>query len=708
MKYKKQIIYSVSTLLLFGLLVLLEMSIPNFARFFPIMENKLLVIVLNVNLLLILLLLFLATRIILKSYLENRREMWGSGLKKRLTTTFLFISIIPSITLFVLSTGFFYVSMDRWFGEKIENTVDNAFTLSQYYYEDIFQRYGRIADLMSSEMTRKDLLTENTTLKTYIKRNERVYFLEYLVVQNLATGTRVTNNQKDILEKSLDNIIKQVVQKRSIREIIPVKDGEMIVLGRLIVGKDGAPQGVLLLGDKMKVQGTERIKQIAAASKEFKESRVIKKALKYSFVVPLLLITILTIFVSMWVGVKMAAEITVPIEKIKEGASIIAKGKFDINLEDKGKDEIGTLVSAFNSMAKELQVAREEIEERRRYMEVILDNVATGIISTDQKGTILLINRSAKGILGLEGGTYQGIPLKDVLGDEFKKLTKSFMRDIKRSESGSVTRELRLNIRKDVTYIRASLTTLTDEANRVEGFIIAFDDISHIVRAEKLATWREVARKLTHEIKNPLTPIVLSAERIRRKIMAGFQSEERDILDETTSVIINSAEDIKGIVNELTKLSRISQTKAVEDLNIIVEETIDRYKNLYQHIGFTFGKESIPLFRLDKDGIKRALINLIANSVKALEGNEGTITVKTRYEPARGVAVIEFSDTGKGIPHEDKGKVFDPYFTKDGEGTGLGLAIVHSIILEHHGKISIEDNVPKGTRFIIELPVIQA
>ena len=706
MKYKKEIIFSAAILFIFGFLVFIEITLPNFRRFFPVEENKLLVIVLNINLLLILLLFFLITRIFLKSSIEKKKGIWGSGLKKRLTSTLLFISIVPSFTLFILATGFFYVSMDRWFGQKIEDTLENAMTLSQFHYEDIFQRYDKVAELMTREITRKKLLGNESGLRDYMRRNEKVYFLEYQSVHDLMANAVVKINSRNDIEKELTDKTKEVINKGKIQEIIPVSDGEMIIMGRQIHDASGNPVAVLFIGDKMKVKGTEQIKEIASVSKEFKESRVIKKVLKYSFILPLFLITILTIFVSMWVGVKMAAEITGPIEKIREGADIVAKGKFDINLEVGGKDEIGTLVGAFNSMAKELQIAKDEIEERRRYMEVILDNVATGIISTDKKGYILLLNRAAKSILGIEHDNWRGTHLKNVFGDGFKMLTKLFLRDIKSAGGGSITKELRLNIKKDITYLRTSLTVLKDESGRTEGFIIAFDDITHIVRAEKLATWREVARKLTHEIKNPLTPIILSAERIRRKIMSSFQGEEKDILDETTSIIIRSVDDIKGIVNELTKLTHISQTKTVEDLNLIVEETVDLYKNLYQNITFFTEYGVIPLFRVDRDGLKRALINLITNSVKAIDGNEGTISVHTKYEKTRGTVIVEFVDTGKGIAREDKEKIFYPYFTKDKDGTGLGLAIVHSIVLEHHGKIYVEDNVPKGTKFIIELPVI--
>ncbi len=402
---------------------------------------------------------------------------------------------------------------------------------------------------------------------------------------------------------------------------------------------------------------------------------------------------------SVWVGIKMATEIVNPIEKVKEGVSTIAKGSFDvIKLEDKGQDEIGTLVMAFNAMAKDLKIAKDEIEERRRYMEIILDNVATGIISTDKVGTIQFLNKAARNILGIEKKPWTGASLKDILGDDFKKHMKFFLKEAREADHGSVTREMRLNIKNDVTYIRASLTTLKDQASKTEGFVIAFDDITHIVRAERLATWREVAKKLTHEIKNPLTPIKLSAERIRRRLLPNSHDQEKEVLDNTTSVIIQSVDDIKRIVNELTKLTHISHTKTMEDLNSIIDETVLLYKHLCQNISFTCEKNAVPPFLLDRDGLKRTIINLITNSIKAIEDHQGAIKITTRYDSDKGTGIIEVSDTGKGIPNEEKSKIFDPYYTKDTDGMGLGLAIVHSIILEAHGRFSRRQQL-RGTKF---------
>ncbi len=709
MRFKKEIIFSTAIVAVFGLLVLLETTVPNFTRFFPIQDNILLVIFLNVNILLILFLIFLIARIFFKSYIESKKGIWGAGLKKRLTTVLLIVSIVPSFTLFILITGFFNQTIDRWYGGRIENTLENALSLSEFHYEDMFRRYDKVAQVMATEIARKKLLGDETALRSYMRRNEKIYFFEHQSIHDLMANAVIQVSSQNDIEEQLAAKTQSVVQNVKIQEIIPVSDGEMMILGRSILDDSGRPVAVLYIGNKMPVRGKERIGQIASVTKEFKESRVMKKVLKYSFVFPLFLVTMLTIFFSLWMGVKMANEITGPIEKIKEGADIVAKGKFDINLEAKGKDEIGTLVQAFNSMAKELQVAKDEIEERRRYMEVILDNVATGIISTDKNGYILLLNRAARNITGVASYEPQKTHLKAVFGDNLRLFTRSFLKDVRRSGVDSVTKELRLNLgKKDTTYLRTSLTPLKDEEGRTDGFIIAFDDITHIVRAEKLATWRDVARKMTHEIKNPLTPIILSAERMRRKLMSRFEGEEKAIMDESTSVIIQSVEDIKGIVNELTKLTHVSQTKTMEDLNLIIEETVEVYRSLYRNINFIIEKDRLPLFKVDKDGLRRVLINLITNAVKAIDSADGKIVIQTKYEKSRGMVVTKFSDTGKGIAREDREKIFYPYFTKEKGGTGLGLAIVHSIVLEHHGRISVEENEPRGATFIIELPVIEA
>jgi two-component system, NtrC family, nitrogen regulation sensor histidine kinase NtrY len=709
-KFETELIFSGFILLIFGILGYLETHLPFFKKFLPIGENKLIIVILNINLLLILLLLFLVSRTLVKLYIEQKRGIWGARLKTKLTITLVLISIIPSFTLYILSGGFFQISMDKWFGQKIEDTLDDALEFSRFYYEDLFQRHERMGAIIADEIKRKRLLDDSKGLAVYVQKNTSSRIPEYLTIYS-PSGQLLQSSRKltPEVEKKFTNLAYSPPKDNKIRVIEPLKKGELIIYGLQIANGTGEYKAMLLIGEEIEIAGTKSMKEIAIASRELQKSRPFKKILKWSFYIPLTLITLMTVFFSVWVGIKMATEIVNPIEKVREGVSTIAKGSFDlINLEDKGQDEIGTLVMAFNTMAKDLKIAKDEIEERRRYMEIILDNVATGIISTDKIGTIQFLNKAARNILGIEKEPWTGASLKDILGDDFKKHMKLFLKEARETDHGSVTREMRLNLKNDVKYIRASLTTLKDQASKTEGFVIAFDDITHIVRAERLATWREIAKKLTHEIKNPLTPIMLSAERIRRRLLPNVHDQEREILDNTTSVIIQSVDDIKGIVNELTKLTHISQTKTMEDLNSIVDETVLLYKHLYQNISLMFEKNAVPPFLVDRDGLKRAIINLITNSVKAIEDQQGVIRIITQYNSDKGIGIIEISDTGKGIPDEEKSKIFDPYFTKDTNGMGLGLAIVHSIILEHHGRIHVEDNDPRGTKFIIELPIIEA
>ncbi|HBE44313.1 MAG TPA: hypothetical protein DDW17_02375 [Deltaproteobacteria bacterium] len=708
MKYKKEFFWASIISIIFIVLVYLETQLPFFIKFLPVGENKLIIVMLNINLLLILLLLFLISRTLIKNYVEKKRGIWGAGLKTKLTFTLIFISIVPALTLFILATGFFNIGMEKWFSQKLEDTMEDALELSQFYYEDLFQRYEKMSQRLAHNIYKNKLLEKEKELNKYLQSSMNTYLLDCYALLD-SSDTLITSGGN--LGKSFDQKFllktKNILKEEPIRSIIPFKNGELILTGSKLYDESGNIQATLLTGDFIAVHGSEGIQEISSVIKEFREARPYKKLLKYSFLIPLFLVTILTVFFSIWVGIKMANEITIPIERVKEGATIIAKGKFDINLEDMGKDEIGTLVSAFNTMAKELKLTKDEIEERRRYMEVILDNVATGIISTDKRGKILLINKAALNIIGMERVSWRGAHLGEILGNDFKSIMKSFLREAKTTKNGSVTKEIKLNLKNDITYLRASMTILEDERGRVDGFIITFDDITHIVRAEKLATWQEVARKLTHEIKNPLTPIVLSAERLRRKVLSHAGSTDREVLDETTSVIIRSVDDIKGIVNELTKLTRISQEKTAEDINIIAEEAIGLYKNLYPNISFQMKKGNVPFFKMDRDGIKRVFINLITNAIKAINTMEGAISIITNYERGIKTLFIEVADTGKGIHREDREKIFDPYFTRDEEGMGLGLAIVHTIVLEHHGKIRVEDNKPRGIKFIIELPVIE-
>ncbi len=707
-KHRNNLFYVLATLAVCAFLVYLETNLPFFQKFMPVLDNKLLIAILNLNFLLIMLLIFIVSRILLKMSIENKRGIWGAGLKTRLTLTVFAVSIISSFLLFILTTWFFYTSMDKWFSQKVEDTLENARDLSEFYYEDLFGRYEKMGKMLAEGIRENAVLDSDEELSAFIRKAGRSNFLSYLAVLDLSGQPIKSYNALDEqMTRILVERSKTFRKNREGRQIIPLEDGELLLFLTTVAGNAGQPRALLFLGEKIRVHGAQSMRQISSTYREFKEARPFKKIVKYSFVIPLFLITILSIFFAVWVGVKMATEITVPLERVKEGAAIIAQGRFDISLEERGKDEIGTLVSAFNRMARELKVAKDEIEEKRKYMEVILDNVATGIISTDVKGRMRLVNRAAKDILKANADDWMGSPLWRFAGGDFRPVIRPFLKSMREGREGR-PKETTLSLQNDTLFLRVSLTTLRDETGKPEGYIVTFDDITHIVRAEKLATWREIAKRLTHEIKNPLTPIKLSAERLRRRMLPRVEGREREVLDETTSVILSSLNDITSMVNELTRFTDTSSSqRTVEDVNGIIEETVAIYRNLYPAISFQFKGAKVPPFRMDRDKMKRALINLITNSINAIGAEPGTITVETRYDKDRGAVRIELGDTGHGIRDEDKSRVFDPYFTKNPNGTGLGLAIVNSIILELGGRINAEDNAPRGARMVMEIPVFE-
>ncbi|MCX7857951.1 MAG: ATP-binding protein [Deltaproteobacteria bacterium] len=685
----------------------LETQLPFFKKFLPVEENKLVLILLNINLLLILLLIFLITRTFLKAYIEKKRGIWGSGLKLKLITTLLFISIIPSFTLFVIASGFFQVSMDKWFSQKLEEAIDSAYEVYEIHQKNIFDRQERTAKYLKTIIENKTLLEKTEKIDSFLRQERTAASIDYYLIMD-GSGNKISGNFAEDIEKNLRKRIDDLKEKakNSYRLVIPDGQGEYFVSLFPLYDSSENLKAYLFLGAYSEIKTSDRFKELSRFQREFKKSRAYKKLVKYSFYIPLSLVTIVAIFFSTWVGMKLATAITVPIERVREGASIIAKGKFDISLEDKAKDEIGTLVSAFNAMAKQLKIAKDEIEEKRRYMEIILDNVATGILTTDRTGNILLINRAAKSILRIEGEEWKNRSIKELLGKDLRTYMRLFLKDIKTAKEKTVTKDLKINRDNKLIYIRASMTAIFTDSNELEGFIIAIDDITHILQAERLSLWQEVAKKLTHEIKNPLTPIVLSAERLRRKFLTVLSGKEKEILDETTKSIINSAEVIKGIVNDLTKLTPYPQAKKEEDINAIVDEVVQLYQNVIPNVSIKLIKGEVPKILCDKEGIRRALLNLISNSIRAIENGEGLIEIRTGMEKDTNSLYVEIADNGKGIPDKDKPRIFDPYFTTEKEGTGLGLAIVNSIVLEHNGSIEVKDNLPKGTKFIIKFPCI--
>jgi len=346
-------------------------------------------------------------------------------------------------------------------------------------------------------------------------------------------------------------------------------------------------------------------------------------------------------------------------------------------------------------------------------MEVVLRDVGTGVISLDATGRVRTINRSAEKILGVQTEAVLGQSYTEVLHEEYLRLADELVRAVNRAENHSITRQIKLKVRNDVLTLLVKVAMLRDEEDRYLGMVVVLDDLTQLQKAQRAEAWREVARRIAHEIKNPLTPIQLSAQRLRKRYLNQF-AQDGAIFDECTKTIIIQVEELKNLVNEFSSFARMPAANPTpNNLNEIIREAMVLYEEGHKQIRFAFKPdEQIPMLSLDKEQMKRVMVNLLDNAVAAVDAvsadnKDGQIMVETRLDPLMNLARVEVADNGCGVSPEDKPLLFEPYFSTKSSGTGLGLAIVNTIIADHHGYIRVKDNDPRGTRFIIEIPIKQ-
>jgi two-component system nitrogen regulation sensor histidine kinase NtrY len=389
-------------------------------------------------------------------------------------------------------------------------------------------------------------------------------------------------------------------------------------------------------------------------------------------------------------------------------------------MDRESSDEMGLLVDSFNQMTLNLntsnkklaethtalQISSQESEQRRRYTEIILQNVSAGVISLDDHGKITTINRFAEKLLNIDKSHFLGLSYTNVLPPYQAAIVDGFIDELKVTGKITVEQHLKLNVLGKNYSLLINFTRLEDEEGNPLGFVLVFDNLTKMEKMQRMAAWREVARRIAHEIKNPLTPIQLSAQRLRRRY-PEILKEKNTVFDQCTSTIITQVDELKRLVSEFSQFARMPKVqKSPGNLTDITQKTLFLYREAHKHITFSCNAaHPIPVFSFDGEQIKRCLINLLDNAVAVLpEG--GTIAIELSLDPDKENVFIKVSDNGPGISKENKLKLFEPYFSTKKTGTGLGLAIVSTIIADHNGYIRVQDNEPKGSMFIIELPLL--
>lgn len=727
-KREKYIIFAIAILIV--ALTYIEIHISNINTRLPFANNILIFSLINIQIILVILLVFLAMRNFVKLAFERRSKVMGSRLSTKLVSAFVLLSIVPTFLLFFTVIGFINKSIESWFGIEMESSLQASLDIAQGYYNSTSEKTIYFARQIGFKAAQEGYLTDEglNSLRTYIdeKRDENnigaieVFFSSgerkiYSIASSLNPNIMPDVEKAvvmDVLKGKETNFIQALDRGDVIRGIVPVHSPAYSGGANNIIG-------AVAVSFYMPNRMTARIKDISTTFESYKQIKVLKSPVKAIYFTTLLIVTLVIVVLATWIGYYLAKQITIPIQKLAEGTNAVAGGNLDYRINLESKDEIGLLVKSFNKMTLDLKTSKSQVEDanidlkktnleldqRRNYMEIVLGNVAAGVISIDKAGRVSTINKAAGELLDINTVNVIGKNYKEVLRPSDEEILRDMIRRMNELGIETIEKQAKIRLKDKTITILVNLTMLKDDEGRYLGMVAVFDDLSHLLKTQRMMAWKEVAQRIAHEIKNPLTPIQLSAQRLRKKYLSMFKDDGK-IFDECTKTIIHQVEELKTLVNEFSSFARLPAANPTpNNINEIVNEAVALYRAGNKHIEFKeMLANNMPVMEIDRDQMKRAVINILDNAVSAIE-NGGIISVETSCDRQFRMARVEIADTGCGIPADDKSKLFEPYFSTKEKGTGLGLAIVNNIIADHNGFIRVRDNMPKGTRFIIELPI---
>lgn len=698
----------------------------------PIGSNVLIFALININLLLVLLVLFLVLRNLAELLFEKKQKFLGTKLKTKLVISFISLSLIPTILLFFVSLQFISTSMDYWFNSNVEQSLQESLKLAQSLFHEKEEQVGRMGEAISEKL--KTLEVSSYDSKTIAGTLEKILTFNtisgpdslLLITEdkNIEISIQGPQLRSMILPAIPVDVLHEVRQTQKDRTIIQeTEKGDLVRNIRMSqIGSHQSGKSVLITTLLVGKENLSRLTFISQGIEGYRQLKYLKDPFKFWLLIILLLVTLLIIFSAIWFGFYIAKGITGPVDKLAAATRRIAEGDLEFVMRRESDDEMGDLVDSFNKMTsnlnssnkklaethRALEKSSQETEQRRRYTEIILKNVSAGVISLDNAGKITTINDFAEKLLNINKANFINRSYKDVLRREHRKIIDHFIDELNITGKISVEQHLKLSVMRNKFSLLVNFTRLEDEEGQSLGYVLVFDNLTKLEKMQRMAAWREVARRIAHEIKNPLTPIQLSAQRLRRRY-PEIVNEKNSIFNQCTHTIINQVDELKRLVSEFSQFARMPKIQlAPADLSELARDTLFLYREAHKNISFSCKEtEPVPVFNFDSEQIKRCIINLLDNAVAVLPSG-GKIDILLSPDEENNRVFIQVSDNGPGISDENKLKLFEPYFSTKKTGTGLGLAIVSTIVSDHNGYIRVKDNKPKGSIFIIELPLLMA
>lgn len=716
------------TLLVFIALVLLtaiesyiqQKYVPS-----PLSNNIIVFALFNIIIILLCVLVLLIFRNLIKLYFERKSGIIGAKFQTKLVLAFVTLTLVPSVLLFLTASKLFTYSIDSWFNVQVETSLRESLYVAQSYYKNHEKNSIYFAEKLSEVVTDKNLLAEEKlkTLFDFVRKKRIEYGVDAIKIFKKDTVVVEIFNpelQATIYLNDFSKLVKKGFKKNTTSELKSFQQSNMIAGVSPILAPEGQEvQGVVLTAYYIPKSMISRINEIQRIFDEYKQQKLLKHPVKAGYILTFLMITLLILFSAIWFGFYLAKGITDPIQKLAEGTKAIATGNLSFKIDVKANDEIGILVDSFNQMSDNLRQGKIEIEattenlkktnteldKHGKYMETVLENIGAGVISFDQSGKITTVNKAAVNILNIPSKDFREKHYKEVFERSLLKPVRSLIKKMNKKGIDSIEEQINVNVEGATLTLLTSISVLRNSQSGYLGMVIVFEDLTELIRTQKIAAWREAARDFAHEIKNPLTPIQLNTQRLQKKFKEN-SGDFKEIFEESTKIIVSEVNGMKELLNEFSEFARMPESRPKPNsLHDIIDETVSLYNGLKSKV--KIAKQFDPKIRLiniDYEQIKRVFVNIIDNAIDAMNGG-GRIEIGTYLDDINNVVKIKISDYGKGINPEDKVKLFMPYFTTKKRGTGLGLAIASRIVKDHNGTIKAIPNKVKGTIFLIELPV---
>ncbi|MDQ3323101.1 MAG: ATP-binding protein [Acidobacteriota bacterium] len=677
---------------------------------------------------------FIFVRSLVKLSRERRAFQLGSKIKTKLLMYFFAISLMPIIAMAVFSYLFMNRALERWFSQIPENVVRAPLRVQNQSIEEQSLKLQETANMLATALEKQDY-------------NERD--LQGITQAGNLTHLAILSKSGQILISSEKNL--DAAQKAELDKTLTFVHKNRLNEQILSDGRDFDVAAAPLSGGRMLIvvpdfRPAENVSQMVDNSLvEFEKLKQEQVTVRQIGLLTLGVLTFMLIFASSWTAFYIARGLTVPIKALAEGADEIARGNLSHRVDVLAEDELALLVSTFNQMSAKLEENSAELRERRKYIETVLQSLPTGVVSFDHENRVTTINKAAVQMLRLESADFTGFDLKQLVNEENRQILERLLaraRRIGQASEQTVLRREFIDRSHEIGVdlpVALSATTLPKKTNdQSSGAVLVIEDLSELITAQRASAWQEVARRMAHEIKNPLTPIQLSAERIAKNFyrnasfvlrpspaadsadgsnsngegqMTNDKEQLTKVIDESTTTILREVNSLKSMVDEFSRFARLPNAKLESgDLNEIVNQAIAHYEDRFSDVEIVLNlSENLPAVLLDAEQMRGVFVNLIENSIEAFDKSQSAkqIFIKTFHDAARDLIVAEVADTGGGISPADFQKLFQPYFSTKGRGTGLGLAIVQRIVGEHRGRIKAVLNNPTGAKFIIEIPVAQ-